>query len=97
MSVLELCDKIHTIQTDRMKWERKLEYIQYMNPAERDSYTETTQRLESMIRGAKEEEFRLLWMIQMNPMTIHEIVGTITQQSNEIKKIGERVDELEKK
>ena len=93
---MELCNKIQAIQTERMKLERKLEYIQYMTPSDQSALGETIQCLKNKIAGSKEEEFRNLWMIQMSPMTIHEIVGTINRQTNQIQKISERVDELEK-
>ena len=97
MSVIELCNKIQTIQTERIKWERRLEYISYMSITEQESLFETTQSLKNKIINAKEEEFRNLLTIQMNPSTINEIVVTLNHQSEQIKMLIERVEELENK
>lgn len=93
MSVIELCNTIQRIEAERMKWERKLDYIRYMT--QQETMGEVVDQINRKITSAKEEEARILWTIQMSPTTIHEIVVTVSRQCDEIKKIGERVDELE--
>ena len=97
MSVIELCNKIQTIQKERIKWERRLEYIHYMSVSEQESLFETTQCLKNKIINSKEEEFRNLLTIQMNPSTINEIVVILNHQSEQIKILIEKVEELETK